>query len=151
MAFYVTNETYHDVLEQVQFCSGYGGGGRNSVPVGIPLLFSPRSGRSVESWNVFVRAGLRSARQPLLFPLIVMPVPGELDTMDRQLMRASDIAMLSMSASSQLGEIVRFMERSYHCEDHEQLGNLAQRNSGDNGRCQLWRNSLWYREYFLRP
>lgn len=42
----------------------------------------------------------------------------------QQLNEASDIAMLSMSASSQLGEIIRFLEKSYECSDYASLGEL---------------------------
>lgn len=57
----------------------------------------------------------------------------ELESMEQQLKEASDIALLSMSASSQLGEIVRFMERSYQCEDYEQLGSLLSETLGTMG------------------
>lgn len=42
----------------------------------------------------------------------------------QQLKEASDIAILSMSASSQLGEIIRFLEKSYRCISYEELGSL---------------------------
>ena len=45
-------------------------------------------------------------------------------TLSHQLKEASDIAMLSMAASSQLGEIIRFLERSYDCGDFVALGEL---------------------------
>ncbi|MBA55291.1 MAG: hypothetical protein CMK89_12620 [Pseudomonadales bacterium] len=48
----------------------------------------------------------------------------EISTLRHQLQEASDIAMLSMSASSQLGEIIRFLEKSYECNDYDQLGEL---------------------------
>ena len=48
----------------------------------------------------------------------------EIATLRHQLQEASDIAMLSMSASSQLGEIIRFLEKSYECNDYDQLGEL---------------------------
>lgn len=48
----------------------------------------------------------------------------EMATLRHQLQEASDIAMLSMSASSQLGEIIRFLEKSYDCSDYDQLGEL---------------------------
>ena len=41
--------------------------------------------------------------------------------LDQQLHEASDIAVLSMSSSSQLGEIIRFLEKSYHCKSYERL------------------------------
>lgn len=44
--------------------------------------------------------------------------------LEQQLKEASDIAVLSMSASSQLGEIIRFLEKSYDCSDYESLGAL---------------------------
>jgi len=44
--------------------------------------------------------------------------------LQQQLKEASDIAMLSMSASSQLGEIIRFLEKSYGCNDFEALGDM---------------------------
>lgn len=44
--------------------------------------------------------------------------------LEQQLKEASDIALLSMSASSQLGEIIRFLEKSYSCSDFEELGGL---------------------------
>ena len=44
--------------------------------------------------------------------------------LEQQLKEASDIALLSMSASSQLGEIIRFLEKSYSCSDFEELGDL---------------------------
>jgi len=48
----------------------------------------------------------------------------EVSTLQHQLQEASDIAMLSMSASSQLGEIIRFLEKSYECNDYDELGEL---------------------------
>ncbi|MEE2730977.1 MAG: HAMP domain-containing sensor histidine kinase [Pseudomonadota bacterium] len=48
----------------------------------------------------------------------------QISTLENQLREASDIAMLSMSASSQLGEIIRFLEKSYACNDYDQLGAL---------------------------
>ena len=44
--------------------------------------------------------------------------------LEQQLKEASDIALLSMSASSQLGEIIRFLEKSYSCSEFEELGDL---------------------------
>ena len=44
--------------------------------------------------------------------------------LEQQLKEASDIALLSMSASSQLGEIIRFLEKSYACSEFEELGDL---------------------------
>ena len=46
--------------------------------------------------------------------------------LEQQLKEASDIAVLSMSASSQLGEIIRFLEKSYQCKNYEALGTLLQ-------------------------
>lgn len=48
----------------------------------------------------------------------------EASNVQQKLQEASDIAMLSMSASSQLGEIIRFLEQSYECSDYEALGDL---------------------------
>ncbi|AUM12111.1 sensor histidine kinase [Ketobacter alkanivorans] len=48
----------------------------------------------------------------------------EASLLRQQLNEASDIAMLSMSASSQLGEIIRFLEKSYECSDYDSLGLL---------------------------
>ena len=48
----------------------------------------------------------------------------EITTLQNQLREASDIAMLSMSASSQLGEIIRFLEKSYNCSGYSELGAL---------------------------
>lgn len=45
-------------------------------------------------------------------------------SLNQQLNEASDIAILSMSASSQLGEIIRFLEQSYQCRSYEELGVL---------------------------
>jgi signal transduction histidine kinase len=44
--------------------------------------------------------------------------------LEQQLKEASDIALLSMSASSQLGENIRFLEKSYNCSEYEELGDL---------------------------
>lgn len=49
---------------------------------------------------------------------------GRIRELSSQLREASDIALLSMSASSQLGEIIRFLEQSYTCRTCEELGNL---------------------------
>ncbi|OUS31642.1 hypothetical protein A9Q99_03475 [Gammaproteobacteria bacterium 45_16_T64] len=48
----------------------------------------------------------------------------EIKTLNQQLTEASDIALLSMSASSQLGEIIRFLEKSYSCVGYDELGVL---------------------------
>lgn len=48
----------------------------------------------------------------------------QIRSLDNQLREASDIAILSMSASSQLGEIIRFLEQSYQCKDYGELGAL---------------------------
>ncbi|MCG8668898.1 MAG: HAMP domain-containing histidine kinase, partial [Pseudomonadales bacterium] len=48
----------------------------------------------------------------------------ETKRLSQQLKEASDIAVLSMSASSQLGEIIRFLEKSYECKDFLTLGKL---------------------------
>lgn len=48
----------------------------------------------------------------------------DLRNLHSQLREASDIALLSMSASSQLGEIIRFLERSYACRTCDALGIL---------------------------
>ncbi len=48
----------------------------------------------------------------------------ELVTLRYQVQEASDIAMLSMSVGSQLGEIIKFLEKSYECADYQQLGEL---------------------------
>lgn len=125
VAFYVTNETYHDVLEQVRsFVLDMVGAGEIQFLLVSPLLFSLDL---EEAWNLGMYSFVPVSDQlDNLYCSLnrYARTRRELDTMDRQLKEASDIAMLSMSASSQLGEIVRFMERSYHCEDYEQLGNL---------------------------
>lgn len=46
--------------------------------------------------------------------------------LEQQLNEASDIAVLSMSVSSQLGEIIRFFERSYQCTSYDELTALLQ-------------------------
>ena len=46
--------------------------------------------------------------------------------LEQQLKEASDIAVLSMSVSSQLGEVIRFLERSYQCSSYEALTELLE-------------------------
>lgn len=55
----------------------------------------------------------------------VAPIINNHRKVSRDLKEASDIALLSMSASSQLGEVLRFMEKSFDCEAYDDLADLT--------------------------
>ncbi|MCG8314277.1 MAG: HAMP domain-containing histidine kinase [Pseudomonadales bacterium] len=48
----------------------------------------------------------------------------EINSLKGQLKNARNVAMLSMSASSQLGEVVRFQEKSYEVNDFQKLAEM---------------------------
>lgn len=48
----------------------------------------------------------------------------KIESLQSQVKNARNVAMLSMSASSQLGEVVRFQERSYAIGDFKKLGDM---------------------------
>lgn len=125
VAFYVTNDSYVDVLNTLRdfVVTGMGESHAQFMLVS-PLNFSQDL---AEAWNLGMHSfvPVSDHLDNLYYALNRFArARHEIQTLERQLKEASDIALLSMSASSQLGDIVRFMERSYQCEDYEQLGNL---------------------------
>lgn len=125
VAFFVNNENYAEVLDGVRRFLVDAPRDRQNQ---FMLVSSPGFNQELEdAWilGMYSYVPIADSLDSLYYALNRFArTRHELDTMERQLKEASDIALLSMSASSQLGEIVRFMERSYHCEDYEQLGHL---------------------------
>lgn len=125
VAFYVTDTNYAQVLETVrEFVVEAVGDSHVQFMLVSPLGFAQDL---AEAWHLGMHSYVPVAdRLDNLYYALnrFARARHELDTMERQIKEASDIALLSMSASSQLGDIVRFMEKSYQCEDYEQLGNL---------------------------
>ncbi|MCG8671256.1 MAG: HAMP domain-containing histidine kinase [Pseudomonadales bacterium] len=54
----------------------------------------------------------------------ILAANAELESLKTQVKNARNVAMLSMSASSQLGEVVRFQEKSYAISDFKRLGDM---------------------------
>lgn len=125
VAFFVTNDTYSEVLNSIRHFLVDGVSDRQ---IQFMLVSPPGFTQELEdAWILGMHSFVPvSDRLDNLYYALNRFARNrrEIDTMERQLKEASDIALLSMSASSQLGEIVRFMERSYQCEDYEQLGHL---------------------------
>lgn len=125
VAFYVTNESYVGVLDIIRdFVVNVIGDSHRHFIIASPQSFSQDL---AEAWNLGMHSYVPMADylDNLLHVLNRFArTRHELDTVEHQLKEASDIALLSMSASSQQGDIVRFMEKSYQCEDYEHLGAL---------------------------
>lgn len=124
LAVYVTDETLEQVIEELQSFLDSVPTGRIDILLVCPLSFSRDL---LDAWMLGVHSVVPvSDRLESLYCAVsrIAALRREIDSMASQLKEASDIALLSMSASSQLGEVVRFMEKSYQCDTGEQLVDL---------------------------
>lgn len=124
LAVYVTEETLDQAIEELQLFLDSVHTGRIDILLVCPLSFSRDL---LDAWMLGVHSVVPvSDRLDNLYCAVsrIAALRREMESMSSQLKEASDIALLSMSASSQLGEVVRFMEKSYQCDTAEQLVNL---------------------------
>lgn len=112
LALYVTEEKFDYAIGELRSFVESVNTGRMDLLLVCPLSFSCDL---YEMWLLGMHSVVPVSEGLDSFYLAVSRIAAtrrELENMASQLKEASDIALLSMSASSQLGEIVRFMEKA---------------------------------------